>query len=673
MDIEVHAGNTVGQQIVRAHADIAQLDADDPILNIQSQLKGKVEQGIKFINSSPVKEVTMGFTDHLKASGDAELALDLHIPLEHLEAAHYQGDYTIKNGHIDADDNLGLPMLDKINGHLKFTDKGIQAQNISLQLFDNPAQLQSLTSRPDKSIVIQASGRITDTALRQLDRNLLTDALHGSTDWKANLFIQKPRLQLEIRSQLNGLTSSLPQPFAKAAELPANLQINLRQENSQQDNIEIQYDHWINAKLTRRHDGTSTRVSGGDIAINTPARQPADDTLSLHADIARLNVDDWLEYLKKQPADADNSSYSASGLPVKSIEVSAGVLQLFERNLHQIKLQITPGPDKLKLTVQSQELAGEADWLQGKQNKLIAKLDYLRIPRSQSQSESKPPTEIRRLTSAYPEIELSSQEFQFGDKMLGQLDVKAYNSGDNWVIQRMSIANPDSQLVADGVWRNTVRNPQTQLKFTLTSSNLGKTLQRFQPGELIKGGNANMSAQLGWPGSPHEFAVERLDGHFKLLLEKGQILKVQPGVGRLFGLLSLQSLPRRLTLDFRDLFSEGFAYDRITCTANINDGILRSQDLYMTGPAADATIKGETNLKTETQQLKIKVSPHVSDTLSLAAWAGGPIVGVAAFVAQKLLKDPLNQITSSEYSITGTWDNPQEVDIDKVTPNYSKP
>jgi uncharacterized protein YhdP len=131
-----------------------------------------------------------------------------------------------------------------------------------------------------------------------------------------------------------------------------------------------------------------------------------------------------------------------------------------------------------------------------------------------------------------------------------------------------------------------------------------------------------------------------------------------------------------LSLDFRDLFSDGFAFDKITATAKIDNGIMRSNDFFMTGPAAEAKIKGETNLKTETQKLKVKVTPHVSDSLSLAALAGGPIAGAAAFVAQKILKDPFNKIVSSEYIISGTWANPQEIESEKEKkqlPNTSSP
>jgi len=136
---------------------------------------------------------------------------------------------------------------------------------------------------------------------------------------------------------------------------------------------------------------------------------------------------------------------------------------------------------------------------------------------------------------------------------------------------------------------------------------------------------------------------------------------VQPGVGRLLGLLSLQSLPRRLTLDFRDLFSNGFAFDKINATVKIDQGMMRSDNFKMAGPAADVRIKGEISIPKETQHLFVNVSPRISDSISLAALAGGPLVGAVAFLAQKVLKDPLNKIASTDYEIIGTWDTPQEV------------
>ncbi|KQT34199.1 YhdP family protein [Methylophilus sp. Leaf414] len=670
MDISVKNGTTVGQHITQAHVEIPQLDADWPMLNVKATVVGSVEQGVKFVNTSPVREVTMGFTDYLKANGDAELKLALQIPLNDVDASRFQGDYAIKNGRIAANAQITLPEMNNINGHLKFTEKGLQAQAVQLSMFDNPATI-SLNTQSDKSVIIQGSGRITDVALKKMDTNLLTKALHGTTDWKSNILIQPPNnVRLDIRSQLIGMAVDLPEPMKKTVETPANLTIRLRQENNQPDKIAIHYNDWLHANFLRTTSGSESQISAGEISVNTPPRMPSTDGINLRADFEKLDVDEWLAYTS-QGSGSNTDVARTPDIPLNRIELNAGTLHVFDRNLHQIKLNVTPDQDRLKMTIQSQELAGDVDWISVKpNNKLIAKLSYLKVPRSMDTDETtSATTEVRRLNMTYPEVEISAQDFQFGDKQLGSLDIKAFNSGENWVIQKMNLNSPDSQLTADGTWRNSVRNPQTSLKFNLTSNNLGKTLQRFQPsGEMVKGGTGNMAGQVGWPGSPHQFAVERLDGNFSMQLEKGQILKVQPGVGRLLGLLSLQSLPRRLTLDFRDLFSQGFAFDKITSTANIRDGILRSDDLFMTGPAAEARLKGETNLKTETQRLKVKVTPHITDSVSLAALAAGPIVGVAAFVAQKLLKDPLNKISASEYMITGTWDNPQEVEIDKTAP-----
>lgn len=678
MDISVKNGTTVGQHITQAQAEIPRLDADWPILNIKSQVSGTLDQGIKFVNTSPVKEVTMGFTDDLKASGNGELKLALQVPLNDVDASQFQGDYLVKNGHLAANPRLAMPEMSNIQGHLKFNEKSLQANGIQLQLFDNPATL-SLTTRPDKSVVIQGSGRITDAALRKLDNNPFTRALHGTTDWRSNILVQAPDVRVDIRSQLLGMAIDLPEPAKKAADAVGNLTIRFRQENHQADKIAIHYNDWLHANLLRNPNSTPPAITAGEISINQPPRFPAAEGINLRADMPKLNVDEWLAAINGPAGNAGASTWtnSAASLPALSlIELSAATLRVFDRPLHQVKLTIKPENERLNMQMQSQELAGEANWVAGKPSHLTARLNYLRIPRNIDPQEAAASGEIRRLDLSYPEVDITAQEFQFGDKALGSLELKAFNSGENWVIQRMAFNNADSQLNAEGTWRNSVRAPQTQLKFTLNSSNLGKTLQRFQPSasEMVKGGNGNLNGQIGWPGSPHEFAVERLDGSFTMQLEKGQILKVQPGVGRLLGLLSLQSLPRRLTLDFRDLFSEGFAFDKISSSAMIKDGILRSDDFLMTGPAAEARIKGETNLKTETQRLRVKVMPHITDSVSLAALAGGPIVGVTAFLAQKLLKDPLNKISTSEYMIIGTWDNPQEAEVDnKPSPASTNP
>ncbi len=665
MLLNANKGYVFGNKIISSVVEIPQLDADWPMLNITSEVDGPIREGIKFVNESPVKEVTMGFTEPLKTAGDAHLHLELKIPLQDLESATYAGAYQIKNGTLLANDELGLPELSKINGTLNFNENGLSAQNISTEILGGASRL-TLTTGKDKTIQINASGRINDTGIKKLVNQPIANALQGTTDWKGDIVIKKPLADFTFTSNLVGMAINLPSPFNKDAGQIMPLRIEKNQQEANSDEINLQYADLISGKIVRTLTDGQLAIDRGEIAINTPANIPLNKGLALRAKFDTLDVDQWLAFFKQNTAQTSTPQNNGN-LPnwISQAEVSAATLKILSREIHQLKAVARPSPTGLKLAIQSQELTGDAVWQSEGDGKITAKLKNLIIPKSSDKADPSAKNEIKRLSKEYPALDLEVENFEMGDKKLGALSVNAFEDGDNWEIQKLSISNPDFVLTGEGTWHNWTRNPNTAFKFNLQADSIGKSLKRFGQPDAVKGGKATISGQLRWPGSPHEFDTARLSGNIKLDAEKGQIVKVQPGVGRLLGLLSLQSLPRRLSLDFRDLFSEGFAFDKISATATANNGILRSNDFYMTGPAAEAKIQGETNLKTETQNLKVSVIPHVSDSLSLAALAGGPIVGAAAFVAQKILKDPFNKIASTDYVITGTWDNPQEVESKK--------
>lgn len=664
MLLTANNGFVLGNKVLSSRIEIPQLDADWPMLNITSEIEGPVREGIKFVNNSPVKEVTMGFTEPLKTAGDAHLHLDLNIPLQDLESAHYSGAYQIKNGTLFADVETGIPELSKINGILNFTENGLNAQNMSAEILGGASRL-NLTTGKDKSININASGRINDVAIKKLIPHAMTSGLQGTTDWKGDIVIKKPLVDFTFTSNLVGMAIQLPSPLNKTSGQIMPLKIEKNQSDPTSDSIHLQYGELISGNIARNTIAGKWVVDRGEIGINTPSSLPTAKGLALKAKFDTFDADQWLAFFKENTPTTNAQNNSDSSTWLDQAEVSANTLKILNREMHQLKATVKPSSTGFKLSIQSQELTGDAVWLSEGNGKIVATLKHLSIPKTTDSTESTVKNEIKRLSNEYPALDLNVESFEIGDKKLGALSVNAFENVDNWEIQKLIITNPDFVLNAEGTWQNWTRNPNTALKFNLQAESIGKSLKRFGQPDAVKGGKANISGQLRWPGSPHEFDTSGLSGNFKFEAEKGQIVKVQPGVGRLLGLLSLQSLPRRLSLDFRDLFSDGFAFDNISATAVANNGILRSNDFYMTGPAAEAKIQGETNLKTETQNLRVTVIPHVSDSLSLAALAGGPIVGAAAFVAQKLLKDPFNKIASTDYVITGTWDNPQEVESKK--------
>jgi len=174
-------------------------------------------------------------------------------------------------------------------------------------------------------------------------------------------------------------------------------------------------------------------------------------------------------------------------------------------------------------------------------------------------------------------------------------------------------------------------------------------------------GSGSMSAQVSWRGLPYTLDLASLSGKVELALDKGQFLKAEPGIAKLLGVLSLQSLPRRVTLDFRDIFSEGFAYDTIRAHAAITNGVAHTDDFKMNGVNATVVIAGDADLAHETQRLQVVVVPKLDAGAAslLYGLAVNPAVGLGVFLTQLLLKDPLSKVLAYQYEVTGTWADPQ--------------
>ena len=227
------------------------------------------------------------------------------------------------------------------------------------------------------------------------------------------------------------------------------------------------------------------------------------------------------------------------------------------------------------------------------------------------------------------------------------------------------LASDDGRLEAEGAWRASSRPQQTKLDVGVDAKEAGGFLTRFGYAEAVQGAPTRIVGQLAWSGAPHEFDFPTLDGSFRIDVGPGRFTKIEPGPGKLLGVLSLQALPRRATLDFRDVFSEGFAFDQVSGDVRIASGVMSTTDLKLVGPAAKVDIAGEADLAKETQRLSVRVQPALSSSVSAGAallFMANPLVGAAigagSLLAQAIMKDPIEQIFSYEYTVTGSWSDP---------------
>jgi uncharacterized protein YhdP len=237
---------------------------------------------------------------------------------------------------------------------------------------------------------------------------------------------------------------------------------------------------------------------------------------------------------------------------------------------------------------------------------------------------------------------------------------------------------PEAQFSATGNWTavgNALSGPRSErrravLNFKLDIGDSGELLKRFGMDKVIARGKGLMAGEVAWIGSPFSLDYPSLAGNFNVDIESGRFLKADPGLAKLLGVLSLQTLPRRLTLDFSDVFSDGFSFDFIRGDVKITQGVATTNNLQMKGVNAAVLMEGTANIAKETQDMRVVVVPEINaGTASLVAAVINPAIGLGTFLAQLILRKPVIEAATQEFHIDGAWADPK---ITKVERNANR-
>jgi uncharacterized protein YhdP len=348
---------------------------------------------------------------------------------------------------------------------------------------------------------------------------------------------------------------------------------------------------------------------------------------------------------------ADGGKGGGGSHPITALNLRVGELIVFDRPVHEVNLKASLQDDAWQGQVTSRDVTGEFSWKTDGRGRLRARLKQLTLNDTRPGHALVAEEPLREL----PGLDIVADNFVLRGKKLGKLELAASNEASAWKMEKLALTNPDGALVSDGVWHS----GGTQLNFKLDVSDTGKMLERLGYADAVRRGTAKLEGKVSWAGTPTQIDHATLDGTLKAEAARGQFNKLEPGVGRLLGILSLQSLPRRITLDFRDIFSDGFAFDTITGSAKVTRGVMNTQDLQIQGPSAKILMKGEVSIPAETQNLRVRIEPALGETLAVGAMIANPAVGAAAWVVQKILKDPFGQMFAFEYAISGSWSDPK--------------
>jgi len=667
MEIRAKEAAIYASRARSAGAVIADLGAQPPVLEIDGDLDTTGGDSTRFLRETPLVDGPGAFTRVVSVDGPARLKLRLAWPLWGSTPFRLAGEYAFAGATASVGRSL---QLTGIRGPLAFTEKSVRAPELVGTMFGQPATLR-LGTQPDGSVLTQLDGRMGAPAFGAFIPDGFARRMAGATDWKARVVSGTEGTELRVESDLKGLAIGLPEPFAKRADESRTLAVTIRRLGADDEETVAVLEGGVHARIGRTDDAGATRWNAA-LKFGAPvSAEPVRDGLWLYGDLARFDLDAWQEALAA-PAGAQPPQESAA-LELRGLDLRFATLRYTGRDLRSLAARLQREGGEWRGTLEGPLVAGDVAFDFRGRGRIQARLARFSIGAAATGAagpEPAPPAEQGDL----PALDIMAERFEFRGRWLGRLELLAKPDGADWRIDRLDIANKHAHFSSRGVSRRTATGPLTQLDLKLETTNLHSLLDQFGYGDFVSRGEAKLEGQLVWPGFAYEFTPGALSGRFSLQASKGQFAKMDPGAGKLLGLISLQSIPRRVTFDFRDIFSEGFAFDRISGEVKLARGVLLAQDFEVAGPSAFVNMAGEVSLPMETQNLSLKVVPEIGESVAIAATVlGTPVMGLTTLLLQKLLKNPLGKAVSYEYLVTGTWDNPAVTRIGAAPPSPEAP
>ena len=682
-----------GIEVARADVKIADLSHHAPVLEVDAQARGPVAELLAV--GAPLLGEAAEAIRKVRATGDADYALHLDVPLETPEKALVKAGVTLAGNEIQLAPEA--PTFAQVRGALNFTEAGFSLAGVQGRMAGGETRIEGRGKygAAGHDVSFSAQGNITADGLRAAREigwlQPIASRTSGGTSYAATLSVRDGEPEFTVASNLQGLGLTLPAPLAKPADTALPLRIErkvvLRESRTagaaprMHDELILSLGDVASANYVRDVSTAQALVLRGAIGVGVSAGEsPSLPDSGVHANLqlGQFDVAAWQSLLGEATGTGTGTGREARGasdyLPTQ-IAVRAQALGIGGgRTLHDVVMGGSRDGAVWRANVDASELSGYAEYNDSQAGRIYARLARLRIAPSEAGSVE---SLLDEQPGALPALDIVIDEFELLGKHLGRAEIVAVNRGGarrEWRLDKLAFTMPEASFTAQGSWAvglngNGLKDPRsTAMSFKLDMADTGALLARFGMKDVIRHGRGRLEGDVDWRGSPLSLDYPTLGGQLHVDVGTGQFLKADPGLAKLLGVLSLQALPRRLTLDFRDLFSEGFAFDFVRGDVKIVEGRASTNNLQMKGVNAAVLMDGVADVAKETQNLRVVVVPQINaGTAALVATAINPAIGLGTFLAQWLLSKPLSAAGTQEFQIDGTWTDPNITKVPRKT------
>lgn len=690
-------GDLAGVAVDRFEAGIA--DFGQTPLYVKATTQSEAGALLAMLKQSPLRSTYAETLDNLTAKGPAAVSFDLLQPMgPNQGSGHLQG--TVDLGGVALAEKRFDLAFDNTRGLARYSRDGFDAEALSVRHMGRDGQLSlragGYVRDPQQGfeaelVAAMEAGSLLD---RAPELNWLKPYIQGTSRWTIGVTLPKaaagtttaaPTL-LTLNSDLVGTRLDLPAPLDKAAPvaLPTRVTAQLPMGSGR---VDVSFGQRLALAARTHNNQTGVQVTLGSDKVD---REPPPSGLMVNGRSGSLDALEWIT-LARSPGGGDAGE---DPMPLRQVDVQVGQLLLAGGVFTQTRLQLRPTPSTVEVTLDGPSLAGQLSvpnasggTIAGRFSRvhwqslptpakvpsdgslIMLPTDTLLPARVQASADDTNPAKI-------PALSLDIDDLQFGKAKLGQAVLRTRPFGNGLNVDQLQFRAPRQAIDIQGRWLGMGPSARTQMTVQVKSEDLGGLMQNLDYGGRVRGGQGEIHLDAGWQGGPSDFQLGALQGQMQVQARNGQLLELEPGAGRVLGLLSVTQLPRRLMFDFRDFFSKGFAFNQIEGTLAFADGMATTDKVLIEGPAANISIRGQTDLRRQQFDQTIDVNPRAGNLLTVVgAVAGGPVGAAVGAAANAVLGKPLGEIGAKTYRVTGPWAEPkvEVIDRDDAPPRAMPP
>ncbi|REG81761.1 YhdP family protein [Marinomonas pollencensis] len=649
-------------------------------LNISGALQHDAAEALKLLRSTPLNDSVLAPFKSWTIAGDVGAQFDVSVPLNDQSLAPkvilalsfkdnpiYIGDVNLA-GQVE-------------QGQFHFSSKqGITDSYFDVKALSGVSHL-TLSSEFEQDGRLSVMGQLSGSVdLRQVASwqkwpDVIVDNLSGEVSYQGALSVnksQQDQVDLLIDSDLKGAQVAFPAPFSKSAAQALSLELKIM---AHQQDVVVQ--SRLGSLAKSRLLVRSGTLFGGDLYLNSQKALPQQifNGFAVEGQLDSLNVAQWL------PVVANASQVGAEGQPshqtngefrvptwLRGLDLLVDQVALNEQNtLHNVKLNYARSTAPETLMLSSDELNVKYDHEQGKPRLHFGYLNWNTEKRSVEAEADNPPFHANQI----PSMHLIVDQLYINQAPYGDWDLNIVQQGNLLRVDPFSSDLKQGSFDGHLVWRDDESAPSVKLTMAISGKDLAELTGKFSSKGFVTSKNYKIDVVLNWYGNPFYFDRPSLSGSIVFDAKDGNFSQVDelPGFMKIFGIFNVEALKRRLTLDFSDLYKPGLTYDRFDGAFKIEKGVLTTtKPLHVLSPTAEVSLEGSADITHETLDEVLTATLPISRSLPLAGllWGTPQLAGIL-YLTDKLIGDKISKVTSAQYKVQGSFDEPI------ITPIKHKP